>query len=252
MMKIDIVTIFPDFFLSPLKVGNLRIAQEKKLVKIKIHNLRDYTSDPHQQVDDAPFGGGAGMVMKPEPFFKAIFSILKVNHWEKAKEKARIILLTPQGERFNQKMAMELAQERRIVFLCGRYEGIDERVRVLSTNEISIGDFILSGGEAASLVIMESIVRLISGVVGREESLKEETFSQGLLEYPQYTRPADYIGLKVPGILLSGNHREIARWRRKMSLERTYHKRPDLLATVHLTEEDKKLLEEIRKEVEKS
>jgi tRNA (guanine37-N1)-methyltransferase len=245
-VKVDIVTIFPEFFESPLSVGTLRIAQEKKLLEVKVHNLRDYCKDPHRQVDDSPFGGGPGMVMKPEPFFEAVLSILEVKNIEDAKRKARIILLTPQGKTLNQDLCSELAKEERLVMLCGRYEGIDERVRFSTTDEISIGDYVLSGGEGAALVLLESVSRLIPGVLGEKESLKEESFSGGILEYPQYTRPREYCGFKVPEILLSGDHKLIARWRRREALKRTLERRPDLIQKASLSEDDLKILEELK------
>jgi len=239
-MQIDIFTIFPQIFQSPLEQGMLRIAQERGLVKIFIHNLRDFTKDRHKQVDDEPYGGGAGMVMKPEPFFEGVESL--------AGERGPIILLTPQGRILTQKIIKELAQEKRLILLCGRYEGVDERVReYLATDEISIGDYVLSGGEIPALVLVEGVSRLILGVLGEEYSLVEETFSQGLLEYPQYTRPGVYRGFSVPEILLSGDHQKIARWRRERSLERTFRRRPDLLKEAQLTEEDKKFLKKLEK-----
>lgn len=228
-MQVDIITIFPEYFTGPLDHGVLRLARKKGLVETAIHDLRDYTDDPHRKVDDYPYGGGSGMVMKPEPFFKAVESILETAIQEKPIE-TRIILLSPQGRVYDQKHAHELAAENRLIFLCGRYEGVDERVREhLATDEISLGDYILSGGEAASLAIVESVVRLIPGAVGDDFSVIEESFSQGLLEYPQYTRPAVFRGWGVPEVLLSGNHQEIERWRKEQSLERTRERRPDLL-----------------------
>lgn len=246
-MKVDIVTIFPEFFQSPLLVGTLRIAQEKELLKVKVHDLRDFCKDPHRQVDDAPFGGGPGMVMKPEPFFEAVFSILKAESVEEAKKKARIILLTPQGRTLTQALCGELAKEKKLVMLCGRYEGIDERVRFLATDEISIGDYVLSGGEGAALVLLEAVSRLIPGVLGEKESLREESFSEGILEYPHFTRPREYRGLKVPDVLLSGDHRLIARWRRREALKRTLQRRPELLQKALLSDDDLKILEGLKR-----
>lgn len=239
-MHVDIFTIFPQIFQSPLEQGMLRIAQERGLVKVFIHNLRDFTQDRHKQVDDEPYGGGVGMVMKPEPFFEGVESL--------AGDQGPIILLTPQGRILTQKIIKELAQEKRLILLCGRYEGVDERVReYLATDEISIGDYVLSGGELPALVVVEGVSRLILGVLGKEYSLVEETFSQGLLEYPQYTRPDTYRGFSIPEILLSGDHQRIARWRRECSLERTFYRRPDLLKEAQLTKEDKKFLKKLEK-----
>ncbi len=251
-MKVDIITIFPSLFESPLKYGTLRIAQEKGLIDIKVHDLRDYTHDKHRQVDDTPYGGGVGMVMKPEPFFEAVLNIAQDN-LEELKQKASIILLTPQGERLNQIKAREFSHKSHLILLCGRYEGIDERVRdYLITDEISIGDYVLSGGELPALVLIEAIARFIPGVLGDDYSTEEETFSRGLLEYPQYTRPAEYMGFKVPDILLSGNHAEIDKWRKCQSLKRTLLKRPDLIDEAKLNSDYKELYKEIKKSIESS
>ncbi len=249
-MRIDVLTIFPEMFESFLKCGMVRIAREKNLIQIVIHDLRDYTHDKHRQVDDTPYGGGPGMIMKPEPFFEAVLSIAQCT-LEDLPKIARVILFTPQGKIFNQHLAGELAGEKQLILLCGRYEGIDERVHEhLATDEISIGDYVLGGGELPAMVLIDAVTRLIPGVLGDECSLAEETFSRGLLEYPQYTRPRDYKGWSVPEVLLSGNHMEIAKWRRKKSLERTLRRRPDLLKNAILSEEDKKLLEEIKAQLE--
>lgn len=245
-MKIEVVTIFPEYFKTPLSVGLLKIAQDKKLLEVRVHNLRDYTPLSHRKVDDEPYGGGPGMVMRPEPFFEAVFSILKVQTPEEAKQKADIIFLSPSGRTFNQELAVELAKKKRLVFLCGRYEGVDERVKELTTQEISVGDYVLAGGEVAALTIIEAVTRLIPGVVGSQESLVEESFSFDLLEYPQYTRPREYWGLKVPEILLSGNHREIEKWRREKALEKTFKSRPDLIKKASLSGEDKNFLKKLK------
>ncbi len=245
-MKVDILTIFPNYFEDPLSLSLFKIAQEKGALQVQAHDLRGYTNDPHRQVDDAPYGGGPGMVMKPEPFYEGVFSVLGVESEAEAKEKARVVLLTPQGKTFTQKLAEELAQEPHLVFLCARYEGVDERVRELATDEISIGDYVLAGGEGACLVILEALVRLLPGVVGEATSLVEESFSQGLLEYPQYTRPQTYRGRSVPDVLLSGNHQKIAEWRRKETLKRTLLRRPDLLKKVKLSKEEQEYLEKLR------
>ena len=243
MMKIDIITIFPEMFKGPLDISLIKRAKERGIVEIDIHNLRDYTDDKHRSVDDYPYGGGAGMVMKPEPIFKAVRALKK--------EGSEVILLTPQGEVYNQKIAEELSKKAHLIFICGRYEGVDERVRNIVTREISIGDYILSGGELPALVIIDSVIRLLPGVVGDPGSLKEESFQGGLLEYPQYTHPRNFEGMEVPEVLLSGNHEKIRRWRRKEALRRTLLRRPDLLEKANLTEEDYILLKEIEEELRK-
>jgi tRNA (guanine37-N1)-methyltransferase len=252
-MRIDIFTIFPHMFDSPLKEGMLRIAREKGLVELVIHDLRDFTHDRHRTVDDAPYGGGVGMVMKPQPFFEGVGSLVEpsgdAGALEELRGKARIVLLSPQGVPLKQKVVKELAAQSHLVLLCGRYEGVDERVREhLANMEISIGDYVLSGGELPAMVVSDAVSRSILGVLGKELSLVEETFSQGLLEYPQYTRPPEYRGWSVPEVLLSGNHQEVQRWRRLKSLERTLERRSDLLAEAELTEEDRKLLEKLKTE----
>jgi tRNA (guanine37-N1)-methyltransferase len=206
-------------------------ARNRGAIEIEAVNLRDYTEDKHRTTDDSPFGGGAGMVMKPEPVFKAVESLIA----QKPGGKPRVVLMTPQGRRFDQAMAGELAREDHIIIVCGRYEGVDERIREhLVTDEISIGDYVLMGGEIASLVVLEAVARLIPGVLGAEASPESESFVDGLLEYPQYTRPADFRGYKVPDILLSGNHAEIDKWRRAEALKRTKERRPDLLGNLNI------------------
>lgn len=239
-MIINILTIFPDYFTSPLKQSLISKAIEKGLLKINIHNIRDFTSDKHKVVDDTPFGGGVGMVMKIEPIYKAL------RYVEETSGKSYKILLTPRGTTFNQKKAEMLAKRDNLTFICGRYEGVDERVVNFIDEEISIGDYVLMGGESAVLVVLEAIIRLIPSVVGKSESVEQETFVTGLLEYPQYTRPEDFMGYKVPSVLLSGNHKEINKWRLYQSLLKTYKNRPDLLEKVELSEEMKKFLEEIK------
>jgi tRNA (guanine37-N1)-methyltransferase len=240
-MKCDVLTLFPDIITAYLKESILKRAQEKKLLEVRVYNIRDFVADRHKIVDDYPFGGGAGMVIKPEPLFEAI------DFLNKNSEPRRIILLSPQGKPFNQRLAEEFSTEkRRLVFICGRYEGIDERVRIsLIDEEISIGDYVMTGGELAALVIIDAVARLIPGALGDERSVEEESFSGGLLDYPHYTRPREFRGLSVPGILLSGNHKEIRRWRRKEALRKTLKVRPDLIKKIQLTEEDKKMLSEI-------
>jgi len=224
MLKIGIVTIFPNIFKPILNESIIKRAQEKGKVKFEIFDLRDYTDDPHRKVDDRPFGGGPGMVIRPEPVFNVMEEI------KKKSLKVKTILLTPQGVKFNQRIARRLSREKHIVLICGRYEGVDERIReALIDEEISIGDYILTGGEVPALVLIEAIIRLIPGVLGDEESATLDSFENGLLEYPQYTRPANYKGMKVPDVLLSGNHKLIQQWRRKQALKRTKERRPDLM-----------------------
>jgi tRNA (guanine37-N1)-methyltransferase len=221
-MQIDILTLFPKMFENVLGESILKRAQAKKLTKIKVHDLRDWTSDAHRSADDKPFGGGAGMVIKIEPVFRAL---------KELKKKSKVILLTPQGKKLDQTKAKKLAKEKKLILVCGHYEGFDERIRDLADEEISIGDYILTCGELPAMVLIDSIVRLIPGVLGDDESIKSESFEAGLLEYPQYTRPADFNGMKVPQILLSGNHKKIEQWRRAEALERTHQRRPDMLKT---------------------
>jgi len=243
-MRCDIITIFPGIFNAYFSEGILRRAIQNGIVEIRVHNLRDYTTDRHKTVDDYPYGGGPGMVMKPEPFFRAVREI-KADGLETC-----TIMLTPQGRLFNQEMALSFSKEkRRLLFICGRYEAIDERVREgLVDIEVSIGDYILTGGELPALVIIDSVVRLLPGALGDTHSSEEESFSWGILDYPHYTRPPDFEGMKVPDILLSGNHREIARWRRKEALRRTLLRRPELLQRALLTDDDHKLISEIKEE----
>lgn len=243
-MIFDIITIFPSIFHAYLSEGILKRAIKMGLVNIRVHNLRDYTVDRHKSVDDYPYGGGPGMVMKPEPFFRAIKAI-KADGIESC-----TIMLSPQGDLFNQSTAVALSgMNKRFILLCGRYEAIDERVRdALVDMELSIGDYVLTGGELPALVIIDSVVRLLPGVLGDQESLREESFTWGILDYPHYTRPPEYEGLRVPDILLSGHHEEIARWRRKEALKRTLRRRPDLLEKAELSELDRKLILEIKEE----
>jgi len=242
MIRFDILSIFPEMFASPLHCSILKRAREKGLVEIHLHNIRDYAEDKHKMTDDAPYGGGGGMVMKVEPIDRALASILP------EKEGILTVLLTPQGETFSQKMAEELSLRSRIVLICGHYEGVDERVRDhLVDKEVSMGDYILTGGELSAMIMIDAISRLVPGVLGNNESASSDSFSMGLLEYPHYTRPSDYRGWPVPEVLLSGNHREILAWRRKESLRRTYVRRPDLLEKVALSPEDRETLEEIKK-----
>ena len=239
-MHFDIFTLFPAMFQGPFSESILKRAQERELLSITLHNIRAATTDKHHVVDDYPYGGGAGMVMKPEPIFAAIESVY---------QGGPIILLTPQGRLFNQHIAQELAQQPRITLLCGHYEGIDERVRQhLVTDEISIGDYVLTGGELAAMIVVDAVSRLLPGVLA-EASTQEESHTSGLLEYPHYTRPPEFRGWRIPDVLLSGNHAEIARWRRKESLRLTRQRRPDLFAQLDLSSKaDMKLLKELEQE----
>jgi tRNA (guanine37-N1)-methyltransferase len=234
-MRIDIFTIFPGMLEAPLRESLLGKARERGLIEVAVHDIRDYAEGRHLQTDDSPFGGGPGMVMKPEPVFEAVLGVLGYSFEDlpRLKREARVILTTPRGRRLDQGLCEELAGEKRLAVICGRYEGVDERVREhLCTDSISIGDYVLSGGEAAALVLTEAVTRLVPGVLGNEESLGCESFAGGGtgggLEYPQYTRPADYRGWKVPEVLLSGNHAEVEKWRREESLRVTREVRPDL------------------------
>ncbi|HEY1263596.1 MAG TPA: tRNA (guanosine(37)-N1)-methyltransferase TrmD [Terriglobales bacterium] len=262
-MKIDIVTIFPDFFRGPLDYGIVRRAREAGLAEIAVHDLRAFAHDRHKTVDDRPFGGGEGMVLKPEPIFECIEGMHLAAREDRRTAKQSVILLSPQGERFDQSVAADLASLKRIVLICGRYEGVDERVGdFLADRELSIGDYVLSGGELGAAVIVDTVTRLIPGAVGNEASTRQESFTRplhvvagdgpsatcisgGLLDYPHYTRPAEFRGMKVPEVLVNGNHEEIRRWRRTTALRKTLRNRPDLLAEAALNEEDKKLLAQV-------
>jgi len=223
---IDILTLFPGMFGGILGESMLRIAQKKKLVRINVHDLRDWTSDSHRTADDKPFGGGPGMVMKVEPVFKALRSIVGSK-----KSTSKVILLTPQGKKFDQATAKRLAKEKRLVLICGHYEGVDDRIRSLVDEEMSVGDYVLTCGELPSMVLTDAVVRLIPGVLGHKEATKTESFENGLLEYPQYTRPAEFEGMKVPQVLLSGDHKRIESWRREEAIKRTKKRRPDLVGS---------------------
>jgi len=224
-MRIDILTLFPEMFESPLNHSILKRARDKGVVDIVFTNIRDFAPDKYRKVDDAPYGGGPGMVMMCTPVFDCFEHVEKLSP-----EKGRVILLTPQGQKFNQQKAVELSKENRLILISGRYEGFDERIRIgLNAEQISIGDYVLSGGELAAMVVIDAVVRLLTGSLGDENSPKEESFSEGLLEYPQYTRPEVFRDMKVPDILLSGDHKKIARWRKEQALERTKSWRPDLL-----------------------
>jgi tRNA (guanine37-N1)-methyltransferase len=225
-VKIEILTLFPEMFESVLSESILKRAQEKGALKIKIHNLRDWTSDNHRTADDRPFGGGPGMVMKVEPVWRALKELRALG---KAKRGKKIVLLTPQGRRLDQKLAKRLSKERSLVLVCGHYEGVDERIRGLADEEISIGDYILTCGEIPALALIDCVARLLPGVLGAAESLKSESFENGLLEYPQYTRPAVFRNMEVPQVLLSGDHKEIEKWRKAEAVKRTRERRPDII-----------------------
>lgn len=241
-MRFDVFTLLPEIFPPYLQASILQKAAGRGLVDFHIHNIRDYTHDRHHTTDDMPYGGGGGMVMKPEPVFEAVESLLG------APPACPVILMTPQGRVFSQKIALELAQLPQVALLSGRYEGVDERIREhLVTDEISIGDYVLTGGELPALILIDAITRLIPGVLGDPTGAEDDSHASGLLEYPHYTRPPEFRGWKVPEVLLSGDHGKIARWRREQSLRRTLAKRPDMLTATELTKEDKKLLEAIKK-----
>ncbi len=240
MMNIHVLSLFPDMFSGVFGASILKKAQEKNAVKLEVTDIRTFSGNKHNQVDDYPYGGGAGMVLKPEPMFSAVEAI-------SAGKQPRIILMCPQGERFTQKKAEELSQEKELVFLCGHYEGYDERIRQhLVTDEISIGDFVLTGGELGAMTVIDSVVRLLPGVLGQEDSHIQDSFSTGLLEHPHYTRPAEFRGMKVPDVLLSGNHAKIEQWREEQSLKRTFERRSDLLDQYPLTDKQKLYLEKLK------
>lgn len=242
-MLFQILTTFPAIVEGVAGESILGRARQKGLIDVEAVNIRDFTPDKHRTTDDAPFGGGPGMVMKCEPVFDAVEALVS----RAAGPKPRVLLMTPQGRRLDQSLAEELAREGHIIIVCGRYEGVDERIREhLVTDEVSIGDYVLTGGELAAMVIVDAVARLVPGVLGDDASSESESFSSGLLEYPQYTRPADFRGYQVPEVLLSGNHAEIEKWRRAQALERTLKRRPDLLETAALTKEDKKILERLK------
>ncbi len=267
-MQFDILTIFPEFFRGPLDHGIVRRACEGGLIEIKVHDLRAYARDRHRTVDDRPFGGGEGMVLKPEPIFECIETLSVLPRAERIKNSAKqtVVVLSAQGQKFDQRLARNFAALERIVLICGRYEGVDERVSdFLADRELSIGDYVLSGGEIGAALIVDATTRLIPGAVGNEASTRQESFgaqvqesktagpdstcgSGGLLDYPHYTRPAEFRGMTVPDVLVSGNHDQIRRWRRRTAMEKTLRNRPDLLESVPLSDEDRKLLAQLRDE----
>jgi tRNA (guanine37-N1)-methyltransferase len=241
-MRFEIVTIFPAMIEQALAAGVVGRAIERGTLAVAVHDLRDFTTDRHRVVDDMPFGGGPGMVLKPEPLFKALATIAKRRG---GAERGPIVLTSPQGTLFTQAVARRLSREAHMVLICGRYEGVDERVRARVDEEISIGDYVLSGGELAALVIVDAVARLVPGVVGDEQSVVDDSFSRGLLDFPQYTRPADLENDRVPDVLLSGNHAEIRRWRKREAVTRTFERRPELLATAALDEEEQEILRQL-------
>jgi tRNA (guanine37-N1)-methyltransferase len=243
-MRFDVFTLFPGIFDGPLKESILKRARERGFISIYLHNIRDYATDRHRTTDDTPYGGGGGMVMKPEPIFSAVEAVI-------GKETAPVVLLSPQGRPFTQAVAEELAHSPRLALICGRYEGVDERVRQhLVSDEISIGDYVLSGGELAALVVVDAVTRLLPGVLGDPGAVFEESHAEGVLEYPHYTRPAIFRGWEVPEVLLSGDHALIVRWRREQALRRTWERRPDLLQRARLTPEDREFLAQLASEAQ--
>jgi tRNA (guanine37-N1)-methyltransferase len=241
-VRIDVLTIFPEIFAGFLGESIINRAQEQGLVQIFLNDIRQYATDKHSTVDDYPFGGGPGMVMKPEPVFRAVEAV------QAEAAPGELILLTPQGERYDHRLAKELSGEQRLVLVCGRYKGVDERIRTLANREISIGDYVLTGGELPAMVVIDSVVRLMPGVLGDEESAESDSFFEGLLEAPQYTRPQLFRDMGIPDVLISGNHAQIREWRHREALRKTLRRRPDLLDAVSLSDEERKLLEEVREE----
>lgn len=240
-MLFQILTTFPDIIDAVASQSIVGRAREKGIIGLEPVNLRDFTHDAHHSTDDAPYGGGPGMVMRCEPVFEAVESLTSGDSGP-----GRIILMTPQGRRFDQRLAEELAREEHIVMICGRYEGFDERIRSVVTDEVSIGDYVVTGGELPALIVAEAVARLLPGVLGADESSEWESFAGGLLEYPQYTRPAECRGMRVPDVLLSGHHAEIQKWRRRQSIERTLRRRPDLLEKADLTSKEIQFIDELK------
>lgn len=244
MMKIDVLTLFPRMFEGPMGESIIGKAVNKGLLEINVSNFRDYSDNKHQTVDDYPYGGGAGMLLKVQPIYDNIKAIEQAN----PETKKRVILLDPVGKRFDQAMAEEFSNEEHLVFICGHYEGYDERIRSLVTDEVSLGDYVLTGGELGAMVMIDATVRLLPDVLGNQTSAQTDSYSTGLLEHPQYTRPAEFNGMKVPEVLTNGNHKLIEEWQLKESLRRTYQRRPDLLEQLTMTSQMLKLLEEVKKE----
>lgn len=253
-MQFEVFTLLPEVFPPYLESSILKRAIQRGLIGVRVHNIRDYTHDKHHVTDDTPYGGGGGMVMKPEPVFEAIETVLGLAPRRTPPEPESnipIILLTPQGRVFNQRVAEELSRHERVALLCGRYEGVDERVREhLVTDEISIGDYVLTGGELPALILIDAVSRLIPGVLGDPTGAEDDSHSMGLLEYPHYTKPAEFRGWKVPDVLLSGDHAKIEKWRREQALLRTYNKRPDMIEKAELSEKERKIVEDLRSKIE--
>ncbi len=254
-MHFDIFTLFPAMFTGPLDDSIVRRARDAGIVSLALHNIRDYAEGKHAVTDDYPYGGGGGMVMKPDPIFRAVETVLDLPQrqagGEPVDQTTPIILLTPQGRRFTQRVAWELAEQPRIALICGRYEGVDERVRRhLCTDEISVGDFVLSGGEIAAMLLVDAVTRLLPGALGQEHGADEDSHATGLLEYPHYTRPPDFRGWQIPDVLVSGHHSNVERWRRQQALLRTWQRRPDMLELAWLTGDDLKFLERLEAEPE--
>ena len=245
MIRFDVFTVFPDLLAPYLAASVLGRARQAGLIEVYLHDPREFTIDRHRTTDDVPYGGGGGMVMKPEPVFRALQAILG-----ESLPTTPVVLLTPQGRPFRQGVALELAGHRRLALICGRYEGVDERIRQhLATDEISIGDYVVTGGELPALILIDAVARCLPGVLGDENAAAEDSHAEGLLEYPHYTRPPEFQGWKVPDVLLSGDHARIASWRRRQSLERTWRRRPDLLERADLTPEDRRILDELRRNI---
>ena len=246
-MQFEVFTLLPDVFPPYLESSILQRARQRGLIDVRIHNIRDYTHDRHHTTDDTPYGGGGGMVMKPEPVFEAVESVLGFDSDQTQPAPVPIILLTPQGRVFTQRIAEELSHQERIFLLCGRYEGVDERIREhLVTDEISVGDYVLTGGELPALLLIDAVSRLIPGVLGDPTGAEDDSHSMGLLEYPHYTRPPEFRGWKVPEVLLSGDHAKLEKWRREQALQRTLRKRPDMIAKAELSEKDRKFIEGLK------
>jgi tRNA (guanine37-N1)-methyltransferase len=249
-MQFEVFTLLPEVFPPYLESSILQRARQRGLIDVRVHNIRDYTHDRHHTTDDTPYGGGGGMVMKPEPVFEAIETVLGPVSDQTQPEPVPVILLTPQGRVFSQRVAEELSRSPRIALLCGRYEGVDERIREhLVTDEISVGDYVLTGGELPALLIIDAVSRLLPGVLGDPTGAEDDSHSMGLLEYPHYTKPPEFRGWKVPEVLVSGNHARIDQWRREQALERTLARRPDMLDTADLSEKDKKFIERLKSKV---
>ena len=249
-MQFEVFTLLPEVFPPYLESSILQRARQRGLIDVRVHNIRDYTHDKHHTTDDTPYGGGGGMVMKPEPVFEAIESVLGQNAGPDQPVPIPVILLTPQGRVFNQRVAEELSRYERIALLCGRYEGVDERIRVhLVSDEISVGDYVLTGGELPALLIIDAVSRLLPGVLGDPTGAEDDSHAMGLLEYPHFTKPPEFRGWKVPEVLASGNHARIDQWRREQALERTFRRRPDMLEKAELSNKDKKFLEDLKSRV---